>query len=90
MVLVVTGGEETVVEKLERQGLMGPRTPLLENSSGIRTLVHHPVPLKWCMEPWELGRPFYNAVKFGIVQYVSTAKLSLLVKLVEFVSFYSC
>lgn len=67
----IAGGEDTVVQKLDRQGLMGPRTPLLENSAGIRALVQHPVPLKWCMDPWELGRPFYNAAKFGIVQYVS-------------------
>lgn len=60
-----------MIQKLDRQGLMGPRTPLLEHSAGIRALVQHPAPLKWCMDPWELGRPFYNAVKFGIVQYVS-------------------
>lgn len=64
------GGEDTVIQKLDRQGLMGPRTPLLEHSAGIRALVHHPAPLKWCMDPWELGRPFYNAAKFGIVQYM--------------------
>jgi len=68
-----TGGEALVIEKLERQGLMGPRTPLLEHSSGIRAMVPHPIPLCWCIEPWELGRPFYNAVKFGIVQYVSSS-----------------
>jgi hypothetical protein len=67
------GGEALVIEKLERQGLMGPRTPLLEHSSGIRAMVPHPIPLCWCIEPWELGRPFYNAVKFGIVQYVSSS-----------------
>lgn len=71
MIIFDSGGEDTVIQKLDRQGLMGPRTPLLEHSAGIRALVHHPAPLKWCMDPWELGRPFYNAVKFGIVQYVS-------------------
>jgi hypothetical protein len=71
VIVIVSGGEDTVIQKLDRQGLMGPRTPLLEHSAGIRALVQHPAPLKWCMDPWELGRPFYNAVKFGIVQYVS-------------------
>lgn len=69
--MIVSGGEDTVIRKLDRQGLMGPSTPLLEHSAGIRALVQHPAPLKWCMDPWELGRPFYNAAKFGIVQYVS-------------------
>jgi hypothetical protein len=76
------GGEALVIEKLERQGLMGPRTPLLEHSSGIRAMVPHPIPLCWCIEPWELGRPFYNAVKFGIVQYMILKTVCALVALV--------
>jgi hypothetical protein len=61
---------------------MGPRTPLLEHSSGIRAMVPHPIPLCWCIEPWELGRPFYNAVKFGIVQYMILKTVCALVALV--------
>ncbi|XP_024391380.1 protein LAZ1 [Physcomitrium patens] len=81
------GGEDTVIRKLDRQGLMGPSTPLLEHSAGIRALVQHPAPLKWCMDPWELGRPFYNAAKFGIVQYMilktACALVALLLDLVN-------
>ena len=76
-----------MIQKLDRQGLMGPRTPLLEHTAGIRALVQHPAPLKWCMDPWELGRPFYNAVKFGIVQYVSRL-VSIIYLLLFFQVFY--
>ncbi|XP_024374814.1 protein LAZ1 isoform X2 [Physcomitrium patens] len=83
------GGEDTVVRKLDRQGLMGPRTPLLEHSAGIRALVQHPAPLKWCMDPWELGRPFYNAAKFGIVQYmILKTACALIALMLDFVNRY--
>ncbi|KAG6548161.1 hypothetical protein Mapa_010211 [Marchantia paleacea] len=64
------GGEEKVVELFEKEGTKGARTPLLENKSGKRADVEHPVPLNWCIEPWELGQDFYTAAKFGIVQYM--------------------
>lgn len=73
------GGEDKVVELFEREGKTGPRTPLLENKADPgkprRADVEHPLPLSWCVEPWELGQDFYIAAKFGIVQYVSFSNL---------------
>ncbi|KAL2643626.1 hypothetical protein R1flu_011213 [Riccia fluitans] len=76
------GGEEKVVELFEREGKQGARTPLLENKSGKRADVEHPVPLNWCIEPWELGQDFYTAAKFGIVQYMILKTLCALLALV--------
>ncbi|CAM6119218.1 unnamed protein product [Calypogeia fissa] len=69
------GGEDRVIQLFEREGKTGPRTPLLEDKSNPgnkerRAAVEHPVPLSWCMDPWELGQDFYSAAKFGIVQYM--------------------
>jgi hypothetical protein len=77
--ICILGGEEKVVRLFEREGQNGPQTPLLENKSdpGKQSVasVEHPWPLKWCIQPWELGPDFYIAAKFGIVQYVSTKNL---------------
>lgn len=61
-----------MIEKLERQATgVGPRTPLLEHAAGGHTtLIKHVPPLNLCLSPWVLGEDFYQAAKFGIVQYV--------------------
>ena len=56
------------IQKLEKQG--SSADPLLENHNESY-VVHHPVPMNWCLESWELSRQFTDGVKFGIVQYVS-------------------
>jgi hypothetical protein len=58
------------VQKLEKQQSDGPHEPLLGDHSGYH-MAYHPVPFSWFLKPWQLGRQFYDAVKFGIVQYVS-------------------
>lgn len=58
------------IQKLEKQESVGPRQPLSGDRSGY-PMAYHPVPVSWFLEPWQLGRQFYDAVKFGIVQYVS-------------------
>ena len=58
------------VQKLEKQGSEEAHTPLLDENIKSPAVVH-PIPLRWCLRPWELGRPFYDTAKFGIVQYVS-------------------
>ncbi|XP_024530263.1 protein LAZ1 [Selaginella moellendorffii] len=65
------GGEDRVVDMLERQAIAGPRTPLLVRSrSSGKAAVKHPIPLNCCLTPWSLGQDFYHIVKFGIVQYM--------------------
>ena len=65
-----TGGEELAVQKLAKQGSEGAQTPLLDKETDAPQVVH-PLPLRWFVEPWTLGRSFYDTTKFGIVQYVS-------------------
>ena len=57
------------MESMERQAVAGPRTPLLVQSAG-RAAVKHSFPLNYVLQPWDLGRQFYQAFKFGIVQFV--------------------
>lgn len=54
---------------MERQAVAGPRTPLLIQSAG-RAAVKHSFPLNYVLQPWDLGREFYQAFRFGIVQFV--------------------
>ena len=61
------------IQKLEKQ--VSSADPLLENNHNESHVVHHPVPMNWCLESWELGRQFTDGVKFGIVQYVSVSCL---------------
>ncbi|XP_010242883.1 PREDICTED: protein LAZ1 isoform X2 [Nelumbo nucifera] len=63
------GGEERTIEFMERQGRIGPKTPLLEHGSE-RGIVKHPFPMNYLLNPWKLGRWFYQVIKFGIVQYM--------------------
>ncbi|KAG0626589.1 hypothetical protein M758_2G136600 [Ceratodon purpureus] len=63
------GEEDMAVQKLEKQDSVGPHQPMLGDHSGYH-MVYHPVPFSWFLEPWQLGRQFYDAVKFGIVQYM--------------------
>jgi hypothetical protein len=69
------GEEEMAVTTLAKQGSdkeFMHSLLLLDEKSGSDHdyLVAHPVPLKWCLDPWRLGRQFYDSTKFGIVQYV--------------------
>ncbi len=69
------GEEEMAVTRLAKQGSdkeFMHSALLLDEKSGSDHdyLVAHPVPLKWCLDPWRLGRQFYDSTKFGIVQYV--------------------
>lgn len=63
------GEEDMAVQKLEKQQSVGPHEPLLADHSGYH-MAYHPVPFSWFLKPWQLGRQFYDAVKFGIVQYM--------------------
>lgn len=58
------------VQRLGKQGVEVLQTPLLDEENGNRFVVH-PIPFTWFLQPWELGRQFYDTAKFGIVQYVS-------------------
>lgn len=69
------GEEEMAVTRLAKQGSdkeFMHTALLLDEKSGSDHdyLVAHPVPLKWCLDPWRLGRQFYDSTKFGIVQYI--------------------
>lgn len=75
------GGEDKTVESLERQAVAGPRTPLLVDSLG-RAAVKHSFPLNYVLKPWDLGKQFYPAFKFGIVQFMILKTVSALVSLV--------
>lgn len=67
----VTGGEEKTIEFMESQSIISSGSPLLEEAYTYG-VVEHPFPLKYFMREWYLGKDFYQAVKIGIVQYVST------------------
>eukprot|EP00249_Psilotum_nudum_P021551 c28152_g1_i3 orf=571-1734(+) len=69
------GGEDRTIEMMERQAIAGPRTPLLDHSSG-KAVVKHLFPLNYFLKPWSLGQEFYQAFKFGIVQYMGFAATS--------------
>lgn len=66
------GGEERTIKLMENQVRTSSSMPLLELAyeDGV---VRHPFPLNCCMNNWYLGSDFYQAVKIGIVQYVSTS-----------------
>ena len=64
------GGEEMAVQRLAKQGKEEANEPLLEKETGPHEVVH-PIPLRWALSSWPLGRSFYDTAKFGIVQYVS-------------------
>jgi hypothetical protein len=63
-------GKEMVVQRLAKQGKDEAQEPLLDKETGPHEVVH-PIPLKWLVHSWPLGRSFYDSAKFGIVQYVS-------------------
>ncbi|XP_024387561.1 protein LAZ1 homolog 2 isoform X1 [Physcomitrium patens] len=63
------GEGEAAILKLEKLESIGPHQPLLGHPSDHH-LAYHPVPFNWFLEPWQLGRQFFDAVKFGIVQYM--------------------
>jgi hypothetical protein len=67
--ILLLGGEEKTMASMERQAVAGPRTPLLIQSAG-RAAVKHSFPLNYVLQPWDLGREFYQAFRFGIVQFV--------------------
>lgn len=63
------GGEAHTIEFMENQAVISSSTPLLEEASSYG-VVEHPFPINWCLNDWNLGPDFYNAVKIGIVQYM--------------------
>lgn len=75
------GGEEKTMESMERQAVAGPRTPLLVQSAG-RAAVKHSFPLNYFLQPWDLGKQFYQAFKFGIVQFMILKTVGALVALI--------
>eukprot|EP00249_Psilotum_nudum_P021549 c28152_g1_i1 orf=571-2082(+) len=75
------GGEDRTIEMMERQAIAGPRTPLLDHSSG-KAVVKHLFPLNYFLKPWSLGQEFYQAFKFGIVQYMILKTVCALLSLV--------
>lgn len=75
------GGEDKTIESLERQAIAGPRTPLLVHSSG-RAAVKHGFPIHYFLKPWDLGKQFYQAFKFGLVQFMILKTFSALLSLV--------
>ncbi|KAI5061035.1 hypothetical protein GOP47_0023540 [Adiantum capillus-veneris] len=75
------GGEEKTMESMERQAVSGPRTPLLVQTAG-RAAVKHSFPLSYILQPWDLGKQFYQAFKFGIVQFMILKTLGAMVALV--------
>lgn len=66
-----SGGEEKTIEYMESQSVINSEAPLLEEAYSYG-VVEHPFPLNYFMREWYLGKDFYQAVKIGIVQYVST------------------
>ncbi|KAF3445555.1 hypothetical protein FNV43_RR10731 [Rhamnella rubrinervis] len=63
------GGEESTIEFMERESVIDPKTPLL-NEAYAYGVVEHPFPLNCFLRDWYLGPNFYHAVKIGIVQYM--------------------
>lgn len=63
------GGENRTIEFLEREGRVGPKTPLLEQSSE-NGIVKHLFPMNLFLKPWRLGQRVYLIIKIGIVQYM--------------------
>ncbi|GER48192.1 hypothetical protein STAS_25345 [Striga asiatica] len=63
------GGDERTIEFMEREGRTSVKAPLLDHGSE-RGIVKHPFPLNLFLKPWKLGGWVYQAIKFGIVQYM--------------------
>ncbi|XP_071717613.1 protein LAZ1 homolog 1 [Rutidosis leptorrhynchoides] len=64
------GGEDSTIEYMESKSLISHSIPLIEESYTYG-IVEHPFPLSCCLSDWYLGPDFYQAVKFGIVQYMT-------------------
>lgn len=75
------GGEDKTIQSMERQAIAGPQTPLLLQRSG-KAAVKHLFPLNYCLKPWGFGKEFYQAFKFGIVQYMILKTVCALLSLV--------
>ena len=65
------GGEETAVQRLAKRKRMSLCSFEVERMSLCSFEVVHPIPFRWALSSWPLGRSFYDTAKFGIVQYVS-------------------
>lgn len=61
--------------------MAGPRTPLLVHKLG-KAAVKHSFPLNYLLNPWDLGKQFYQAFKFGIVQFTILKTVSGLISVV--------
>lgn len=64
------GGEESTIEFMESKSLISHSIPLIEESYTYG-IVEHPFPLSCFLSDWYLGPHFYEAVKIGIVQYMT-------------------
>lgn len=56
---------------MEREGASSANTPLLGHVSE-KGIIHHHFPMNYFLKPWRVGKWFYQVIKFGIFQYVST------------------
>lgn len=64
------GGEDSTIEFMESKSLISHSIPLIEESYTYG-IVEHPFPLNCFLREWYLGPDFYQAVKIGIVQYMT-------------------
>ncbi|GJR79809.1 LAZ1 homolog 1-like protein isoform X1 [Tanacetum coccineum] len=64
------GGEKSTIEFMESKSLISHSIPLIEESYTYG-IVEHPFPLNCFLSDWYLGADFYEAVKIGIVQYMT-------------------
>lgn len=67
----LAGGEKNTIEFMESHSMVTSSAPLLDEVYAYG-VVEHPFPLNCFISGWSLGPEFYQAVKVGIVQYVSS------------------
>ncbi|KAG6432532.1 hypothetical protein SASPL_104111 [Salvia splendens] len=82
------GGEESTIKFMEDQSLVTSYTPLVDEVYAYG-IVQHPFPLSCFLRDWKLGSEFYQAVKIGVVQYMTLKMIcALLAVLFESLGVY--
>ncbi|KAL1543700.1 protein LAZ1 1-like [Salvia divinorum] len=75
------GGEESTIKFMEDQSLVTSYSPLVDEVYAYG-IVQHPFPLNCFLRDWKLGSEFYQAVKIGVVQYMTLKMICALLAVI--------